>query len=78
MATKIFESVEIVNVTILRMKDVLCYSTEQALKLFVRLEACLVVFDMWANDYSNQQVMKESGWNKNCVCDWLVAKSKLI
>uniref|UniRef100_A0A915D0R0 ISXO2-like transposase domain-containing protein n=1 Tax=Ditylenchus dipsaci TaxID=166011 RepID=A0A915D0R0_9BILA len=26
---------------------------------------------MWANDYSNKQMMKETGLSKNSVCDWL-------
>uniref|UniRef100_A0A915CM33 Transposase n=1 Tax=Ditylenchus dipsaci TaxID=166011 RepID=A0A915CM33_9BILA len=35
------------------------------------LETWLLIFYMWANDYSNKQIVKETGLPAPTMCDWL-------
>uniref|UniRef100_A0A915EP17 Transposase n=1 Tax=Ditylenchus dipsaci TaxID=166011 RepID=A0A915EP17_9BILA len=37
----------------------------------LRLQSWLLIFYMWANDYSNQQIVKETGLSAKHTCDWL-------
>uniref|UniRef100_A0A915DF57 Transposase n=1 Tax=Ditylenchus dipsaci TaxID=166011 RepID=A0A915DF57_9BILA len=37
----------------------------------LRLQSWLLIFYMWANDYSNQQIVKEAGLSAKHTCDWL-------
>uniref|UniRef100_A0A915CVA1 Transposase n=1 Tax=Ditylenchus dipsaci TaxID=166011 RepID=A0A915CVA1_9BILA len=37
----------------------------------LRLQQWLIIFYMWANDYSNKQISKETGLSTQHTCDWL-------